>query len=120
VKIGSKPRVGGGAQTDFTLDPDVEMVSTELGWQRTLFSLTSAAEVQCAIMKPESRPGSWKEPMKTLGRLTQHVRAHGKKEDLTCARNAGSPEMTGFTSRSSRRSLMLPSSATPIAKKSAA
>lgn len=74
-----------------SLLPDVEIESTLEGWASTLFSLTSPAAVQCAIMKPESRPGS-------------------------CARKAGSPEMVGFISRSMRRSLMLASSDTPIAK----
>ena len=37
---------------------EVGMESTQAGWERTLFSETSAAAVYCAIMKPEFRPES--------------------------------------------------------------
>ena len=60
--------------------------STLAGWQRTLFSLTSDALATCAIMKPEWSP-------------------------LPAARKGVSPvESAGFTSCSTRRSLMFASS----------
>ena len=70
--------------------------STLAGWQSTLFSLTSDALATCAIMKPECSP-------------------------LPGARNGVSPvDSAGFTSCSTRRSLMFASSATAIAARSSA
>ena len=67
----------------------------EAGWQATLFSATSAAAVTWAIMKPEFRPASG-------------------------ARNGGNPENAVLVSFSIRRSLMEASSASAMARKSAA
>src|SRR5690606_30819274 len=68
----------------------VGMVSTEAGWASTLFSLTNAAAVYWATIRPEFRPPSR-------------------------VRKAGRPESAGFTSCSTLRSLTLASSATAIA-----
>mmetsp|Transcript_33628 Transcript_33628/g.111231 ORF Transcript_33628/g.111231 Transcript_33628/m.111231 type:complete len:415 (+) Transcript_33628:199-1443(+) len=76
-----------------SLAAEVEMVSTEEGWQSTLFSEASAAAVQCAIMKPELKPPS-------------------------ATRKAGRPESDGLHSRSMRRSAMFAISVTAIARKS--
>ena len=65
------------------------------GARAVLFSDARAAAVTCAIMRPD-----WSPPSR--------------------ARKAGRPESAGFTSRSMRRSLMAPSSATAIASTSAA
>ncbi len=70
--------------------------STLAGWQSTLFSLTRDALATCAIMNPECSP-------------------------LPGARNGVSPvDSAGFTSCSTRRSLMFASSATAIAARSSA
>jgi len=61
------------------------MESTEAGWQSVLFSETSEAAVQCAIMNPEFKPPS----------LTK---------------NGDNSLKFGFTRRSIRRSEMFPSS----------
>ena len=72
------------------------MESTLAGWQSDLFSLTSDAATYCGIMKPELRPPS-------------------------TVRKGGSPsERVGLTSRSTRRSEMLASSETAIARASSA
>jgi hypothetical protein len=71
------------------------MESTLAGWESTLFSLTSAAAVYWASMKPELVPASG-------------------------ARNGGSPrEKAGSSIRSTRRSLMLASSDSAMASMSA-
>ena len=71
------------------------MESTLAGWARVLFSEARAAAVTWASIRPECTPPS-------------------------LARNAGRPESMGLTSRSIRRSLMAPSSATAMATISAA
>ena len=76
--------------------PDVGIVSTLAGWASTLFSLTREAAVYCASMKPELVPAAG-------------------------ARNGGRPrENAGSSIRSTRRSLIEASSASPIASMSAA
>ena len=77
------------------MSADVGIESTEAGWHHTLFSATSAAAVTWAIMNPESRPASR-------------------------ARNGGSPENAVLVSFSIRRSLIDASSASAMARKSAA
>ena len=68
--------------------------STLAGTASRLSSETSPAAVYCAIIRPESTPGS-------------------------CARNAGSPWLRATSrNRSVRRSDMLATSATAIARKS--
>ena len=74
---------------------DEGMESTEAGWQRILFSDTSAALVTWTIMKPELSP--WRR-----------------------ARNGGSPESDGFTSCSTRRSEMVASWEAAMARTSSA
>src|SRR3982751_2698673 len=72
------------------------MEPTAAGWQSDLFSETSDAATYCGIMNPELRPPS-------------------------LVRNAGRPsDRFGLTSRSTRRSEMLASSATAIARASSA
>ena len=83
----------GPIETWSSLPAEVGIESTLAGWARVLLSETSAAAVTCAIMRPE-----WSPPSR--------------------ARKAGRPERAGFTSRSVRRSLMAPSSAAAIARRS--
>ena len=85
----------GPIETWSSLPAEVGIESTLAGWARTLFSEARAAAVTWAIMSPECSPPSR-------------------------ARKAGRPESDGFTSRSVRRSLIAPSSATAIARRSAA
>ena len=69
---------------------EVGIESTEAGCASGLFSLTSAAAVTCAIIRPLQRPGSR-------------------------ARKGGRPERSGLTRFSTRRSEIDPSSAAAIA-----
>ena len=82
-------------ETWSSLLAEVGIESTLAGWARPLFSEARAAAVTCAIMRPD-----WSPPSRV--------------------RKAGRPESAGFTRRSMRRSLIAPSSATAMARKSAA
>ena len=78
-------------ETWSSFPPEVVMLSTLAGCASTRASLTRAAAATCTVMKPDCTPGCR-------------------------ARNAGSPSfLSGLTSRSIRRSLMLIRSTIAIA-----
>ena len=89
--LGSLRPAHGAMLTWSSCPAEVGRLSTEAGCAYALFSETSAAAVTCAIMKPDSRPGSAAMNMLRFG-------------------------LTRRSSRSMRRSLMLASSATAMAR----
>jgi hypothetical protein len=78
-------------ETWSSLPPEVGRLSVVAGWASTFISFRSATATTCAIIMPEDVPG-W------------------------VVKNGGSPSfMSGLTSRSVRRSLMLPSEQSAMA-----